>query len=313
MIDHVDAKRSWDGRRYYSLDSYLKNTYGTKLYKIALNGGMTCPNRDGRAGTGGCIFCSRGGSGDFAGDRSCSVTEQIEQGKSLVRAKYSGSGYIAYFQAYTNTYAPVAYLKKLFTEAIRHPDVRILSIATRPDCLGSEVIRLLAELNKIKPVWIELGLQTMHEDSAAFIRRGYTLPVFERAVRDLRNAGILVIVHTILGLPGEDTSRMLETMHYLNTRDIQGVKLQLLHILKDTDLADYYDAHPFPVLSEDDYISLIGKCIASLRPDIAIHRLTGDGPRSLLIAPVWSIHKRHVLNRINAHLKTNDIWQGKEL
>ena len=218
----------WGEKRYHSLDYYLRQTYQTKMYKISLDGGMTCPNRDGTLGHQGCIFCSAGGSGDFAADRSLSITEQIEQGKSQASSKYSGNSYIAYFQAYTNTYAPVPYLQKIFTEAVRHPDIRILDIATRPDCLGEDILGLLAELNRQKPVWVELGLQTIHPQSADFIRRGYELPVFEQAVRGLRAANIPVIVHTILGLPGEDTEQMLAAVRYLNTQDIQGVKLQLL-------------------------------------------------------------------------------------
>jgi hypothetical protein len=274
---------------------------------------MTCPNRDGTLDTRGCIFCSAGGSGDFASDRKLSVTEQIEQGKSQVSAKYSGSSYIAYFQAYTNTYASEDYLRSIYMEAIHHPDIRILSIATRPDCLGTEVLQLLDELNQIKPVWVELGLQTMHADSAAFIRRGYELSVFEQAVTSLRSINIPVIVHTILGLPGEDTRMMLDTIRYLNTQDIQGIKLQLLHILEGTDLAAYYREHPFALPTQEEYIALVGQCIASLRQDIVIHRLTGDGPGSILIEPKWTGHKRQVLNRLHSYLKTQDIWQGKEL
>lgn len=303
----------WGEKRYYSLDYYLKHTYGEKLYKLSLNGGMSCPNRDGTLGTRGCIFCSRGGSGDFASDASLTVTEQIEQGKALVNRKYTGSSYIAYFQAYTNTYASCEYLRALFTEAVRHPEIKILSIATRPDCLNKEIIELLSELNQIKPVWIELGLQTIHDSTARFIRRGYKLPVFEKAVADLRQAGIEVIVHTILGLPGEDTSMILDTIDYLNHRDIQGIKLQLLHILKDTDLADYYEAHPFWIPSMEEYFELLGKCICRIRPDIVIHRLTGDGPKQILIAPLWSTNKRQVLNNMQSYFKTHDIWQGKEL
>lgn len=303
----------WGEKRYYSLDYYLKHTYGEKLYKLSLNGGMSCPNRDGTLGTRGCIFCSRGGSGDFASDASLTVTEQIEQGKALVNRKYTGSSYIAYFQAYTNTYASCEYLRALFTEAVRHPEIKILSIATRPDCLNKEIIELLSELNQIKPIWIELGLQTIHDSTARFIRRGYELPVFEKAVADLRQAGIEVIVHTILGLPGEDTSMILDTIDYLNHRDIQGIKLQLLHILKDTDLADYYEAHPFWIPSMEEYFELLGKCICRIRPDIVIHRLTGDGPKQILIAPLWSTNKRQVLNNMQSYFKTHDIWQGKEL
>lgn len=302
----------WDEKRYYSLDYYLKHTYGKKIYKISLNGGMTCPNRDGTLGNKGCIFCSAGGSGDFAGSKELSVTEQIEQGKKLLNQKYTGNSYIAYFQAYTNTYAPCSYLKKIFTESILHPDICILSIATRPDCLDEEIVSLLAGLNQIKPVWVELGLQTMHEDTASFIRRGYDLTVFEHAVSLLRKAGIEVIVHIILGLPGEDISKMLKTVLYLNTMDIQGIKLQLLHILKDTDLADYYVKHPFPVPSMDEYFTWISTLICQIRPDIVIHRLTGDGPKSLLIEPAWSGHKRQVLNGMNRYFKEHNIWQGKE-
>lgn len=302
----------WDEKRYYSLDYYLKQTYGEKLYKIALDGGMTCPNRDGTLGARGCIFCSAGGSGDFAGDRRTSITEQIEAGKAQSIRKHNGSSYIAYFQAYTNTYAPVSYLRSVFTEAINHPDIRILSIATRPDCLNDDVLALLAELNKKKPVWVELGLQTIHEETAQFIRRGYKLPVFEDALRKLRKIGITVIVHTILCLPGESREMMLDTVRYLNTQDIQGIKLQLLHILKHTDLADYYEKHPFHLPSREEYYELLGMCICNLRPDIVIHRLTGDGPRKLLVAPLWTGNKRQVLNGMQRYFKEQNIWQGKE-
>ena len=303
----------WNEKRYHSLDYALKERFQEKLYKISLNGGMTCPNRDGSLGTGGCIFCSRGGSGDFASSPSLSITEQIEAGKQFVAKKHSGSSYIAYFQAYTNTYAPCSYLREIFTEAISHPEVKVLSIATRPDCLGAEVIELLKELNKIKPVWVELGLQTIHKETAEFIRRGYPLSVFETAVKILRDAGIEVIVHTILGLPGETEEMVLSTMHYLNQLDIQGVKLQLLHILKDTDLADYYEENPFWIPSMEEYFHLLSKCICNLRQDIVIHRLTGDGPKPILIAPLWTGNKRLVLNQMQAYFKKYDIWQGKEL
>ncbi len=303
----------WGEKRYYSLDYYLKQTYNEKLYKISLNAGMTCPNRDGTLGTSGCIFCSRGGSGDFAESARLSITEQIEAGKNKVAKKQTGSSYIAYFQAYTNTYAPLDYLEKVFREAISHPDIRILSIATRPDCLGEDVIALLGELNKIKPVWVELGLQTIHESTADFIRRGYTLPVFEQAVADLRSVNVDVIVHTILALPGENEMMAKETIQFLNGMDIQGIKLQLLHVLKDTDLAECYETHPFRIPEMDEYFQLLSTCICNLRPDIVIHRLTGDGPKPLLIAPKWTGNKRLVLNRMQAYFKEHNIWQGKEL
>ena len=304
--------RYWDEKRYYSLDYYLKHTFGKKIYKISLNGGMTCPNRDGTLGSRGCIFCSEAGSGDFAGDSRLTITEQIDRGIPLSEKKYGVSSYIAYFQAFTNTYAPCSYLERIFTEALEHPDIKILSIATRPDCLDKEIIDLLTKLNKRKPVWVELGLQTIHEDTAAFIRRGYDLPVFESAVNALREAGIEVIVHTILGLPGEDIEKMTDTIRYLNTRNIQGIKLQLLHILKHTDLADYYMQHPFHIPSMEEYFEWIGACICQISPDIVINRLTGDGPKALLIEPEWSSHKRRVLNGIHQYLKEHNLWQGKE-
>ena len=307
----IHTRTRWGEKRYYSLDCYLKETYGRKLYKIALDGGMTCPNRDGTLGTGGCIFCSAGGSGDFAGDRTLSITSQMNAGKSLLAKKYQGSGYIAYFQAYTGTYGPLPRLRKVFTEAIRYPGTEILSIATRPDCLSQEVLTLLQELTLEKTVWVELGLQTIHQKSADFIRRGYELPIFEQAVSSLRSIGIPVIVHVILGLPTENTKDMLATIRYLNSMDIQGVKLQLLHILRGTELAACYEANPFPILTLTEYLRLLGTCISQLRPDIVIHRLTGDGPKHLLIEPEWTTNKRLVLNQIQSYLKSQDLWQGR--
>lgn len=301
----------WGEKRYHSLDYYLKNTYGSKLYKLSLNGGMTCPNRDGTCGTRGCIFCSQGGSGDFAESPSETIREQIEHGKSKVAAKYGGGSYIAYFQAYTNTYAPVDYLRKIFTEAIMHPDIRILSVATRPDCLGEDILNLLHELNQIKPVWIELGLQTIHESTARYIRRGYPLCVFDDAVKRLRKENIEVIVHTILGLPGENTADILETMEYLNHMDIQGIKLQLLHVLRGTDLAADYEKGLFQTYERDEYISLLINCLEHLRPDMVIHRITGDGPKDLLIAPLWASRKREVLNMLHHRMKEEQSYQGR--
>lgn len=304
--------RSWGEKRYHSLDYYIKEMYGEKLYKISLDGGMTCPNRDGTVGSGGCIFCSPEGSGDFAGDRRLSIKEQLDIGKSLIHKKRPVSSYIAYFQAFTNTYASVDYLEKIYTEAITDPDVKVLSIATRPDCLSKEILELLFTMNQIKPVWIELGLQTIHKSTSDFIRRGYELDVFEKAVYDLEEIGIPVIVHTILGLPNETPEMMLQTIDYLNTLPIQGIKLQLLHILKGTDLAVYYEEVPFSLPTLEEYLELLGILISHLRPDIVIHRLTGDGPKALLIAPTWTSNKRTVLNSIHKYLKDFDIWQGKE-
>lgn len=308
----MPERRFWGEKRYFSLDYYLKKTYGEKLYKVALNGGCTCPNRDGTCGTRGCIFCSEGGSGDFAASPFLSVKDQLKEGKALIMSKHSGSGCIAYFQAFTNTYGAIEHLRKIFYEAIMEPDVRILSIATRPDCLGEEVLSLLDELNHIKPVWIELGLQTIHPESANFIRRGYDLPVFENAVSALTRLNIQIIVHVILFLPYETESDMLGTITYLNRMPIQGIKLQLLHILKRTDLADYYKEHPFFVPSMEEYFEVLGMCLANLRPDIVVHRLTGDGPKSLLLSPSWTGNKRLVLNSMQKYLKEHDIWQGKE-
>ena len=307
----MDATVRWGEKRYNSLDYYIKETFHEKLYKLSLNAGCTCPNRDGTCGTRGCIFCSRGGSGDFAADVSLSIPEQLRVEKEKKKSKYSGHSYIAYFQAYTNTYAPVSYLERIFTEAADHPDIAVLSIATRPDCLGADVLDLLERLNARKPVWVELGLQTVHEDTAAFIRRGYELPCFEEAVKNLRSRNLDVIVHTILGLPGEEEERILQTMEYLNQQDIQGIKLQLLHILSHTDLAAFYRLHPFHVLTMEEYIHLVIRCLERLSPDLTIHRLTGDGPGKLLIAPDWSRAKRTVLNELHREMKRLDTWQGR--
>ncbi len=302
----------WGDKRYHSLDFHLRSLFGEKVYRIALNGGMTCPNRDGHIGTGGCVFCSAEGSGDFAGNASLTIRQQLDAGRGQLLLKRPVTSYIAYFQAFTNTYAPVGYLESIFTEAIEAPDVRVLSIATRPDCLDEDVTALLRKLNQIKPVWVELGLQTIHPETVRFIRRGYDTKVFEQAVRRLRSAGIGVIVHIILYLPGETEDMMLQTVSYLNRLDIQGIKLQLLHVLEGTDLAGIYRREPFYMPDMETYVRMLGRCISHLRPDIVIHRLTGDGPKDLLIAPLWTGAKRTVLNRFHQYLKENDIWQGKE-
>lgn len=301
----------WLEKPYHSLDYEMKRQFGCKVYRLALDGGCSCPNRDGKIGYGGCIFCSAGGSGDFAADRKLSVTQQILMQEAQIRSKRPVDSFISYFQAYTGTYAPAEHLRSIFTQAVERPEVKILSIGTRPDCLPPEVLELLARLREQKPVWVELGLQTIHEDTARFIRRGYGLEVFEKAVSDLRSIGIDVIVHLILGLPGEDHSRMLQSVRWLNDCDIQGVKLQLLHILRGTDLAAYYHAHPFPVMTQEAYTGLVIDCLEHLRGDIVIHRLTGDGPSDLLIAPDWSRNKRSVLNGIHSAMKTQGAWQGR--
>lgn len=288
---------------YLSFNKYLKDKFGQKVYKINLDGGFTCPNRDGKAGTQGCIFCSKGGSGDFAESREMSITEQIESGKKKVEKKIKSGKYIAYFQAFTNTYAPVEILRQKYEEAINHPDIVALSIATRPDCLGDDVLRLLNEMNKIKPVFVELGLQTIHQKSAKYIRRGYDLSVYNKAVRDLKKIGVNVVVHVILGLPNESENDMLETVKYVCESGANGIKLQLLHVIDGTDLAKDYEKGLFKTLEFDEYINLIVKCVKIIPKDIVIHRLTGDGAKKDLIAPLWSADKKRVLNAINKALR----------
>lgn len=289
---------------FYSVNEYLKGTYGVKMYKLALNGGMNCPNRDGLIDTRGCIFCSAGGSGDFA----CT---NVDDAKKLISNKYTGNNFIAYFQSYTNTYADVSYLRNLFMPVINNPDVKILSIATRPDCLDDNVITLLDELNKIKPVWIELGLQTIHKKTSDYIRRGYELDIFTDAVKRLNNSDIKVIVHMILGLPGESDEMMLDTARFIANSGAWGIKLQLLHVLKGTDLAYDYNNHLFETMTMDNYIRLIGRIIELLPPDMVIHRLTGDGPKKILIAPLWSADKKRVHNSLMQYFTNNNIIQGR--
>lgn len=302
----------WGGRRYYSLDFYLKETFGEKLYKLSLDGGMTCPNRDGKISYGGCIFCSEGGSGDFAAPCGMNTDKQIEYAKSLVSRKFDGNRYIAYFQSYTNTYAPVEYLRKLFLPIIKREDIAVLSVATRPDCLGDDVLELIAELAKIKPVWVELGLQTIHQKTAEFINRGYNLECYDKAVRNLKKAGASVITHIIIGLPYETKEQIMQTAAYVGQSGADGIKLQLLHVLKNTKLEEIYNSGELQTLSEDEYVSLVADIIGVLPENIVIHRLTGDGDKKILISPLWSCNKRRVLNLINHRLKENDIIQGNE-
>lgn len=288
--------------KYTTLNNYLKERFGEKVYKIALNGGFTCPNRDGNIGTRGCIFCSKGGSGDFAESPDLTITEQIENGKRRLEKKIKNGKYIAYFQAFTNTYSPVEKLRAIYTEAIIHPDIVALSIGTRPDCLEDDVLTLLDELNKIKPIFVELGLQTINEDTARYIRRGYTLEVYDKAVADLHKIGINVVTHIILGLPGESKNDMLKSVEYA-CKVTDGIKLQLLHILKGTDLAKDYEQGKFEVLTLEQYTEIIKECVQIIPENVVIHRLTGDGAKKDLIAPLWSADKKTVLNTINRALK----------
>lgn len=287
--------------KYTTLNNYLKERFGEKVYKIALNGGFTCPNRDGKIGTRGCIFCSKGGSGDFAESPDLTITEQIENGKKRLEKKIKNGKYIAYFQAFTNTYAPVEKLRAIYTEAINHPDIVALSIGTRPDCLGDDVLALLDEFNKVKPIFVELGLQTINEDTAKYIRRGYTLEVYDKAVADLHKIGINVVTHIILGLPGESKDDMLKSVEYA-CKVTDGIKLQLLHILNGTDLAKDYEKGKFEVLTLEQYTEIIKECVQIIPENVVIHRLTGDGAKKNLIAPLWSANKKTVLNTINRAL-----------
>lgn len=301
----------WRDKPYHSLNHYLKELYGEKIYKIAINGGFTCPNRDGKLDTKGCIFCSEGGSGDFASSPSLTIYDQIEEGKKRLTAKKTGHKFIAYFQAYTNTYGPLPLLEKTYSEALSHPDIVGISIATRPDCLTDDIIELLQRMHAKKKVWIELGLQTMHPESSKFIRRGYELACFEEAVRKLNLTDIDVVVHLILGLPHETNQHILETIDYISEQPIQGLKLQLLHILKHTDLADYYLKNGFKTFTQDEYIELLIDCIERIPSNIVIHRITGDGPKPLLIAPKWSANKRMVLNETLKAFRKRHTYQGR--
>ena len=295
---------------YYSLNEYLKNTFGEKVYKISLNGGMTCPNRDGTLDSRGCIFCSKGGSGEFSANALLPISEQLEQAKRRIREKTDCKRFIAYFQPFTNTYAETEYLRRIFTEAIAPEDIAALSIATRPDCLGENVLALLSELNQIKPVWVELGLQTIHEKTAEYIRRSYPLEKFDCAAKRLRELGINVITHLIIGLPGESREMLLDSVRYAGERS-NGVKLQLLHVLKDTDLCSDYLSGKFDVLSIEEYIELLCDCVEALPKNVVIHRLTGDGDKRLLVAPMWSADKKRVLNAINKAFRERNVTQGR--
>ena len=297
--------------RYNSLNNYLRNKFGKKVYKISIDGGFTCPNRDGKISTGGCIFCSAKGSDDFATSKSLSITEQIEQGKERVRSKTKDNCFIAYFQAFTNTYAPIDVLESKFTEAINHKDIVALSVATRPDCVDDNVLKLLEKLNKIKPVWVELGLQTIKESSVDYIRRGYENSVYVDTATKLRNIGIEVITHIILGLPNESKIDMLRSVDFASKYS-DGIKLQLLHILKDTDLLKDYEDSKFNALTMEQYIDILCDAVSIIPKNVIIHRLTGDGDKRILVAPLWSGNKKVVLNTINKTFEERNIIQGSK-
>ena len=284
------------------LNEYLRERFGCKVYKLSLSGARTCPNRDGTLGTRGCIFCSEGGSGDFAAGAGLGIRDQIAEARKRVEKKNPGGKYIAYFQSFTGTYAPLDYLRRIFTEALEEEDVVALSVGTRPDCLGEEVLSLLSELNRRKPVWVELGLQTIHERTTEYIRRGYPLSVYDKAVRDLHREGLEVIVHVILGLPGETVEDMAETVRYAADSGADGIKLQLLHVLRGTDLEKEYLEGRVPVMTLEEYIRVLKAVTKEIPETMVVHRLTGDGPKKLLVAPLWTADKKRVLNTIRREL-----------
>ena len=292
------------------LSDYLKDSFGEKLYRIALDGGMTCPNRDGTCGDRGCIFCSESGAGEFTPDKFLSLNEQIETGKALVAHKTKSNKFIAYFQAFSNTYAPVEYLRKLYTDVIMREDIAILSIATRPDCLSDDVVMLIKELNNIKPVWVELGLQTSKEETAEFIRRGYKNNVYKEAVEKLKCAGCKVITHLILGLPFESKEDMISSAKFAGNFS-DGIKFHMLYITKDSDLYAYYKNNEFHILSREEYIDILCSCVRVIPEKVVIHRLTGDGEKSRVVAPLWTLNKKKVLREINNAFTDRDIVQGE--
>lgn len=296
---------------YHDLNSELRRRFGCKVYKISLATGGTCPNRDGTCGIGGCIFCD--GAGYFAA-HGRTVAEQLHEAKARITAKAPvGSRYIAYFQDFTATYAPLPLLRERFTAALEDPEVVALSVATRPDCLPDEVLQLLRKLQQKKPVWVELGLQTIHEQTARWIHRGYTLSVFDHAVQRLKSAGLEVVVHLILGLPVETEEMMLQSVEYVGKSGIDGIKLHLLHVLSGTPLAEAYQLTPFSLPSMQEYIALLERCLERLPREVVIHRLTGDGAKANLIAPVWTADKKRVLNAIHAAFQAHNLEQGSAI
>lgn len=304
--------KEWNGKRYHSLNYFLRNKFNEKIYKISLDGGFTCPNRDGKVATGGCTFCSARGSGDYAGSRVLSITEQFDDRKKMMEKKWKEGKYIAYFQAYTNTYAPVEELRRKYEEALAQENVVALSIATRPDCLEDDVLDFLEEINKKTYLWVELGLQTTNDESARNFNRGYDFETFDKSLKKLQQRGIEVVVHTIFGLPGETKEDMLKTIDYVAHSGAQGIKFHLLHLMKDTKMVEQYESGELELLSKEDYIDLICKGVAMIPEDMVVHRLTGDAPRQSLIGPMWSLKKWEVLNDIDKALVENDIWQGKD-
>ena len=303
--------REWNGKRYHTLNHFLRNKFGEKVFKISLDGGFSCPNRDGTISKGGCLFCSERGSGDFAGDRDFSISKQFEDIKIMMNKKWKHGKYIAYFQAYTNTYAPVEVLREKYEEALKQEGVVALAIATRPDCLGDEVLDLLEEINKRFYVWVELGLQSCNDDTARKINRGYRLNVFEDAIKRLKERNIDFVVHSIFGLPGETKEDMLKTVDYIAHSGAQGVKFHLLHLMENTPMVKLYERGELEFLSQEEYIDLLCRAVERIPEEMVVHRLTGDAPRALLIGPMWSLKKWEVLNGIDKAMEEQDVYQGK--
>lgn len=303
--------KEWNGKRYHSLNYYLRNKFGEKVYKISLDGGFTCPNRDGRVAKGGCTFCSASGSGDYAGSRALSISKQFEDRKEMMEKKWKDGKYIAYFQAYTNTYAPVDVLRQKYEDALKQKGVVALSIATRPDCIDDEIADLLGEINKKTYLWVELGLQTINDDTARNFNRGYDLKVFDESLKKLKDRNIEVVVHTIFGLPGESKEDMLKTVDYVAHSGAQGIKFHLLHLMEGTRMVKQYESGELKLMTQEDYIDTVCKAVTMIPEEMVVHRLTGDAPRELLIGPMWSLKKWEVLNTIDKALEDNDLWQGK--
>lgn len=307
----MEKRKMWGDKRYNTLNRFLREKFGEKVFKISLDGGFTCPNRDGKVARGGCTFCSSSGSGDYAGSRALSIGTQFDNVKEMMNKKWKEGKYIAYFQAYTNTYAPVDELRRKYEEAINKEGVVALAIGTRPDCINKEVLDLLAEMNEKVYTWVELGLQTIHNESARHFNRGYDLEVFDKAMEGLKSRGIDTVVHCIFGLPGETKEMMLETVDYVARCGAQGIKFHLLHLMEGTRMVKDYEDGTLKFLTQEEYIDLICEGVSRIPQNMVVHRLTGDAPRKLLIGPMWSLKKWEVLNAIDKALEDNDIYQGK--
>jgi uncharacterized protein len=303
--------KTWDNKRYHTLNYFLRKKFRDKVFKISLDAGFTCPNRDGRLSTGGCIFCSPRGSGDFAGS-SCDLVQQFEEVKEMMSKKWKDGRYIAYFQAYTNTYADVNILREKYYSVLNLEGVVGIAIATRPDCLSAEILDLLEEISKEKYIWVELGLQTIHQNTAEIINRGYTLDTYIKAVQELKRRNIDVVTHVILGLPGESKEEMLQTVEFVANTGTQGIKLHLLHLVKDTRLVHLYEKGQLRVMDMDEYVELVVDCLEKIPEDMVIHRITGDGPRETLIEPKWSLKKWEVINAIEHLMMDRVTWQGRK-